>query len=603
MPFSGSLVVADPVALSARYTMTAADRRLIDDQIRDLQTTIVAVAGQGAQVVFLPVSSLADISPGQVVCLDAADGIAVTVATSTALAAAKQVRGIAVGIGLRGGRVPVVLAGAAPANLTHLSQSLWGARLLRVGDDGYPAIAGSYAIGASDARGTITFAPIGAGADIRAASLLTTSGTSTAALAIADLPVGIHQIDVYALAANAGNLVGASYKRGLAVRVGASSVTAIGAVADMGTAEDAGASSWDATLSISGMVVYVMVTGAAQWVVTAQVLSATNPNAAPPGPAPVLVSIAPTSGTTAGGTSVILTGTDFTGATAVTFGGIAAASFTVNSSTQITAVTPALTAGAKDVAVTTAYGTSTLSGAFTASSFSLDGLAWEVWLEGTSRSSSQILGTASAGGSGGATRKLTSTGSNVIAAGPTFGGVASVDWNSDDMWSLGDFITSDIFPAGGDEFTCILVMQVNSYAATGAAFHDIPRIFGTGGGGAYFAIGAFDDGAGEKLAVGLYDGAFKTLKTAFATATKQVVAMRLTTAGVLGIKIGSAAWVTLTGVGAVASLTNYLTTFSADSPSKADADIAEFLFAKAGLSDGNVDSSMAALATKYGIVL
>ena len=41
-----------------------------------------------------------------------------------------------------------------------------------------------------------------------------------------------------------------------------------------------------------------------------------------------------------GGTSVTITGTNFTGATAVTFGGIAATSFTVNSATQITAVAP-----------------------------------------------------------------------------------------------------------------------------------------------------------------------------------------------------------------------------------------------------------------------
>ena len=49
---------------------------------------------------------------------------------------------------------------------------------------------------------------------------------------------------------------------------------------------------------------------------------------------------------------------ELTGATAVSFGGTPATSFTVNSSTQITAVTPAHSAGTVTVKVTTAGGTS-----------------------------------------------------------------------------------------------------------------------------------------------------------------------------------------------------------------------------------------------------
>lgn len=81
--------------------------------------------------------------------------------------------------------------------------------------------------------------------------------------------------------------------------------------------------------------------------------------------APTLTSLTPNSGTTAGGTSVTITGTNFTGATAVTFGGAAAQSFVVNSATQITAVTPGGSAGAADVAVTTGGGTATAAGGFT----------------------------------------------------------------------------------------------------------------------------------------------------------------------------------------------------------------------------------------------
>jgi hypothetical protein len=74
--------------------------------------------------------------------------------------------------------------------------------------------------------------------------------------------------------------------------------------------------------------------------------------------APTVAGVSPSSGSTAGGTAVTITGTNFTGATAVSFGGVAATSFTVNSATQITATAPAEAAGTVDVKVTTAGGTS-----------------------------------------------------------------------------------------------------------------------------------------------------------------------------------------------------------------------------------------------------
>jgi len=60
-------------------------------------------------------------------------------------------------------------------------------------------------------------------------------------------------------------------------------------------------------------------------------------------PLPTIASLTPASGTTAGGTSVVIAGTDLAGATAVTFGGLPA-TFTVDSATQITATSPAYTA-------------------------------------------------------------------------------------------------------------------------------------------------------------------------------------------------------------------------------------------------------------------
>ena len=77
--------------------------------------------------------------------------------------------------------------------------------------------------------------------------------------------------------------------------------------------------------------------------------------------APTVTSISPTAGPTAGGATVTITGTNLSGATAVTFGGTAASGVTVNSATQITATAPAQAAGTVDVRVTTMGGTSATS--------------------------------------------------------------------------------------------------------------------------------------------------------------------------------------------------------------------------------------------------
>ncbi|WP_237736703.1 beta strand repeat-containing protein, partial [Delftia acidovorans] len=81
--------------------------------------------------------------------------------------------------------------------------------------------------------------------------------------------------------------------------------------------------------------------------------------------APTVTSISPTAGPTGGGTTVIITGTGFSAASptgAVRFGATNA-SYTINSNTQITATTPANSAGTYDVTVTTAGGTSATSAA------------------------------------------------------------------------------------------------------------------------------------------------------------------------------------------------------------------------------------------------
>jgi alpha-tubulin suppressor-like RCC1 family protein len=76
---------------------------------------------------------------------------------------------------------------------------------------------------------------------------------------------------------------------------------------------------------------------------------------------PSVTSVNPSSGPGAGGTSVTITGTNFSAVSAVDFGGQAATSFHLVNSTEITAVSPAHAAGAVDVTVTTPNGTSATS--------------------------------------------------------------------------------------------------------------------------------------------------------------------------------------------------------------------------------------------------
>lgn len=79
--------------------------------------------------------------------------------------------------------------------------------------------------------------------------------------------------------------------------------------------------------------------------------------------APNVGSITPDTGSTSGGTSVALSGTNFNNVTAVDFGSAAASSFTVNSTTSITATAPPAAASTVGITVTNPYGTSPVTSA------------------------------------------------------------------------------------------------------------------------------------------------------------------------------------------------------------------------------------------------
>ena len=104
--------------------------------------------------------------------------------------------------------------------------------------------------------------------------------------------------------------------------------------------------------------------GAVDVVVTTVGGSATLPNSYTYVAPPTLTSLNPTTGPTAGGTTVTIDGTNLGGASSVTFGGTAA-TITANTSSQITVTTPAGAAGAVNVVVTTVGGSATLPSGYT----------------------------------------------------------------------------------------------------------------------------------------------------------------------------------------------------------------------------------------------
>ncbi len=124
-------------------------------------------------------------------------------------------------------------------------------------------------------------------------------------------------------------------------------------------------------------------------------------------PAPVISSIAPVQGPTAGGQIVTLTGAGFTGATGVTFNGTAA-TIVSGTGTQLVVRTPTGTAGPATVLVTTAGGTS-------------NAVAYTYLPAPTLTSVSPNSGTTSGG------RQIVLTGTNLAGATVTIGGRAATN--------------------------------------------------------------------------------------------------------------------------------------------------------------------------------
>ena len=130
---------------------------------------------------------------------------------------------------------------------------------------------------------------------------------------------------------------------------------------------------------------------------------------------PAVTAVTPNSGSTNGGDTVTITGSGFSGATAVTFGSTAAPAFTVLSDTTIVATAPAESAATIDITVTTPSGTSTTG--------SSDHYTF------TSPSAPTVTGLNVSSGPDGGGTVVTITGTNFQdTSAVSFGGVAAASW-------------------------------------------------------------------------------------------------------------------------------------------------------------------------------
>src|SRR5262249_45354652 len=151
-------------------------------------------------------------------------------------------------------------------------------------------------------------------------------------------------------------------------------------------------------------------------------------------PPPTVTQLSTSTGSTVGGTTVVITGTNFGNVIGVSFGSVAAGYFTVNSPTSITAVATAQAAGTVDVRVTTMSGTSATSSAdqftFQDSGASSGGSSGGGSNGGSSGSSSTavptVLSLRTKSGSTNGGDSITIYGSNLTGATPGyFGNVAA----------------------------------------------------------------------------------------------------------------------------------------------------------------------------------
>lgn len=262
------------------------------------------------------------------------------------------------------------------------------------------------------------------------------------------------------------------------------------------------------------------------------------------GAAPTVTSVTQDLADPAGGSTHVIAGSDFTGATALTIGGTNVPTFTVDSDTQITFTAPARAAGASLSVVVTnptgSNGANTLFEYWTPESLALgffvdqikgpyDGTTW--------------AGVASAGGSAGRdVTQASATWRPTNASGePDFDGVND--------FLAGTALISQVASAAAG--TVFAIFDLDTQAAPTASYTD-PAVFTDST--SYMGMYVNTDGANAYILSG---GSRKTVTGAMGTGTRQLVMFRWDSAN-MKLSIGASIDISSIACGAIDDVTGFV---------------------------------------------
>jgi hypothetical protein len=323
--------------------------------------------------------------------------------------------------------------------------------------------------------------------------------------------------------------------------------------------------------------------------------------AAPLPPVPVVLSIAPNTGSTAGGTPVTITGNNFLTATSAAVGGLNITAFHVVDDHHITGNVQAHGAGAANVTVTSPSGTSApLVGGFTyVVPFTPTGLNLSGYWRGDDYSIGggigTWIGTASAGTSGG--KNLTSTVSpGPPAVGAALNGHPTVDFPG---FPTSNFVSSDAHITGD-------FLTLSTYSGWALVF--VRSIITDFGGGSAWANCAIAGSASEDWVLGVRSTGPAVVPTNFPGAVQTtlpglsqwaLVRFRYS-ANVLEIGVNSGAMVP----NACNDISEVATQLKVGLAAQAlDGIIAEIATSKIALTDADFANVKAYVNARYGLAL